>query len=308
MKIVESLFNRSEEVVYRELQNIASDNNMKVFAKPRLSDIIQKGNTFLTQREFDFYTRSHCDFVVTDSDFRPLMIIEYDGPLHQTDEKQQERDKIKNELCKRAELGMLRINDRHVTKLYRGMTVLRWIVEVAELEKAFNEAQENGHIPWDEGFDPAFLQPVGAGLEPVGAGGRFPYWLSASATQSFHTFFDKLDPSVPKGWNGIVGSDKQGNGFRLSCLYFREHVLWSTTAVRKQDLQFPEYDLLDQLDTCELGIRLEKFRKGEISSCTKVEFRPIFERFCERYNAHPSHSMGSFPFETSWGINGWKQR
>jgi hypothetical protein len=70
-----------------------------------------------------------------------------------------------------------------------------------------------------------------------------------------------------------------------------------TTAVWKQDLEFPKYDLLDQLDTCELGIRLKKFRKGEITSCTTEEFRPVFERFCERYNAHPSHSMGSFPFE-----------
>jgi hypothetical protein len=302
MKIVESILNRSEEVVYRELQSIASDNNMKVFAKPRLSDVIQKDNTFLTQREFDFYTRSHCDFVVTDDGFRPVMIIEYDGPLHQSDEKQQERDQIKDELCKRAELGMPRINDRHVTKLYRGMTVLRWIVEVTELEKAFNEAQEKGQIPWDEGFDPAFL-------EPAGAGGRFPYWLSASATQSFHAFFKTLDPAIPKGWNGILGNDKKGNGFRLSCLYFGEHILWATTAVRKQDLEFPEYDLLDQLDTCELGIRLKKFRKGEITSCTTEEFRPVFERFCERYNAHPSHSMGSFPFERTWDFkNGWQKR
>jgi len=147
MKIAETLLNRSEEVVYRELSNIASDNGMKVFAKPRLSDVIQKESSYLTQREFDFYTRSHCDFVVTDGTFRPLMIVEYDGPLHQTDEKQQERDEIKNELCRRAALGMLRINANHVTKLYRGMTVLRWIVEVTELEKAFNEAQEKGQIP-----------------------------------------------------------------------------------------------------------------------------------------------------------------
>jgi Protein of unknown function (DUF2726) len=65
MKIVDSLLNRSEEVVFRELQSISQDNNLKVFAKPRLSDVILKGREFLTQREFDFYTRSHCDFVVT---------------------------------------------------------------------------------------------------------------------------------------------------------------------------------------------------------------------------------------------------
>ncbi len=94
MKIVDSLLNRSEEVVFRELQSIASDDNLKVFSKPRLSDVIQKGNYFLTRCEFDFYTRSHCDFVVTDEKFRPMMIVEYDGPLH-ADAKQHERDEIK---------------------------------------------------------------------------------------------------------------------------------------------------------------------------------------------------------------------
>lgn len=300
MKIAETLLNRSEEVVYRELSSIASDNGMKVFAKPRLSDVIQKGSTFLTQREFDFYTRSHCDFVLTDEAFRPLMLIEYDGPLHQTDERQQERDEIKNELCRRAALGLLRINANHVTKLYRGITVLRWIIEVTEMEKAFNEAQANGQIPWEEGFDPAFL-------EPADAGGRFPYWLSAAATQSFQRFFGTLDKAMPKGWNGVVGQDKAGNGRRLSCLYFGDKILWSTTGVRKQDLQFPDYDLLDQLDTCELGILLKKFHKSEIAACTPTEFRPVFDKFCERYNAHPSHSMGSFPFNTSWSFDGWKK-
>jgi very-short-patch-repair endonuclease len=122
MKIVDSLVNRSEEVVLRELQQIASDNAVRVFVKQRLSDVIQKGGTHLTNREFDFYTRSHCDFVVTDADARPLVVVEYDGPLHQLSAEQQERDEIKNELCRRAELGLLRINDNYVTKLYRGMS------------------------------------------------------------------------------------------------------------------------------------------------------------------------------------------
>jgi len=42
MKIVDSLLNRSEEVVFRELQSISQDNNLKVFAKPRLSDVISR--------------------------------------------------------------------------------------------------------------------------------------------------------------------------------------------------------------------------------------------------------------------------
>lgn len=292
MRIVDSLLNRSEEVAFRELQSITSDNNLKVFPKPRLSDVIQKDRTFLTQREFDFYTRSHCDFVVTDNNLRPVMIIEYDGPLHENT-KQQERDEIKNELCRRAGLGMLRIHDRHVTKLYRGMSVLRWIIEVSELEKAFYEAQAEGQIPDDEPFDPTMLA--------TGPTGRhFPYWLSAPATQSFQKFFRTLDPEKPKGWTSIVGNDDRGAGHRLSCLYFDDKILWAKNSIRQHDLDFPDYDLLDEINTCELGIFLQLFRKGKVVGISKEKFKPIFDTFCERYNAHPSHSMGSFPLYVQW--------
>jgi hypothetical protein len=292
MHIVNSLLNRSEAIVLSELQAIARDNQLKAFAKPRLSDVIEKGSTFLTNREFDFYTRSHCDFVVTDENNRPLMAIEYDGPFH-ADAKQKERDEIKNDLCRRAGLGLLRINDKHVTKLYRGMTVLRWIVEVTELQKAFYDAQESGTVPYDEPFDPAFICGVGGES-------NFPYWLSAPANLSIHAYFKTLNAGVRKGWNGFVGHDKDGTGHRLSCLYFGDHVLWARTAVRRQDLNFPAYDLLDELDTCELGIRLQKFLSGEISPVPLMDFKRVFEGFCQKYNAHPSHSVGAFPFEVSW--------
>jgi hypothetical protein len=297
MKIVDSLLNRSEEAIRRELEKIASDNGIRVFSKFRLSDVIEKGTTYLTNREFDFYTRAHCDFVLADADARPIMIVEYDGPLHQLTAEQRERDEIKNELCRRAGLGLLRINDRYVTKLYRGITVLRWIIEVTKLEKAFYVAQENGQIPLDEPFDPTFLQPTGSG-------GRFPYWLGASATQSFHKFFKTLDRNIPKGLNGILGHDENGASLKLSCLYFGDQILWTKTGIRKQDLQFPDYDLLGEIDTCDLGILLKKFQAGEITTCSPAEFRPIFERFCRRHNAHPSRSMGGFPFDMHWGCDG----
>lgn len=291
--------NRSEEVAFRELHRIADDNDMRVFAKTRLSDVLVKGATRLSQREFDFYTRSHCDFVVTDNEYRPKMIVEYDGPLH-GDPKQQERDAIKNALCLDAGLGLLRIHDRHVTKLYRGMTVLRWIVEVSELEHAFDEAQQQGLVPDDEPFDPSMLASVGDRRD-------FPYWLSAPATHAIHGFFKTLDQSVQRGWSSFVGHDSDHTSCRLSCIYFGEKVLWARTAMRKQDLSFPHYDLLNELDTCELGIRLAMFQKSEISAVNKEEFQIIFEDYIKRWNAHPSHSMGSFPISGSWTYDGsWR--
>jgi very-short-patch-repair endonuclease len=302
MEIVDRLLNRSEETAFRELKRIADDNDMRVFSKTRLSDVIVKGGAYLSQRKFDYFTRCHCDYVVTDADFRPLMVIEYDGPLH-VDARQRERDAIKNDLCRRAGLGLLRINDRHVTKLYRGMSVLRWIIEVSELAKAFDKAQREGQVPNDEPFDPAAFDSFGAGTK------RFPYWLSAPATQSFYDFFATLDPAAPHGWSSFVGYDAGDTAYRLSCLYFDDRVLWARTAVRRQDLDFPHFDLLCEIDGCELGERLAGFRRGEIRTASKAEFRPVFERFCERYDPHPSHSMGAFPFEGRWDPkNGWRSR
>jgi hypothetical protein len=289
MKIVEALLNRSEVRAFRELESIADDNGMRVFSKTRLSDVIQKGGTYLSQREFDYFTRCHCDYVLTDENYQPVMVVEYDGPMH-TDSRQQERDRIKNALCKSAGLGILRINDRHVTKLYRGMSVLRWIVEVTELSKAFDEAQLNGQIPWDEPFDPA-------SFDSVSGGARFPYWLSAPATQSFHGLFAILDRSASYGWHSFVGYDRDDVGCRLSWLYFDNKILWARTAVRPQDINFPHFDLLSEIDSCELGIRLAKYQKGEISATFKEEFRAIFERYCQRFDPHPSHSTGAFPFD-----------
>jgi Protein of unknown function (DUF2726) len=82
MKITDALLNKSEEMVLRELETIADDNGLRVFPKPRLSDVIVNGDARLTQREFDFYTRSHVDFAITDATTKPIMIIEYDGPSH----------------------------------------------------------------------------------------------------------------------------------------------------------------------------------------------------------------------------------
>src|SRR5262249_49483013 len=120
MKIADALLNKSEEIVWRELGTIADENGLRAFPKLRLSDVIVKGDTWLTQREFDLYTRAHVDFLLTDATAKPIMIIEYDGPSH-ADSKQTERDKIKDALCADVGLGILRINANHVTRIFRGI-------------------------------------------------------------------------------------------------------------------------------------------------------------------------------------------
>jgi Protein of unknown function (DUF2726) len=199
MLIVDKFLNRSEEIVFDELSAVASDNALHAFAKPRLSDILSTGTTRLTHREFGFYTRAHFDFIVTESDYRPYLAVEYDGPGH-SDWRQMERDRIKDKLCSKAELPLVRINANHVLRKFRGMSLLRWIVEVSQLERAFYEAQSKGQIPFDEPFDPAMFDTIGTTR-------RFPYWLSLVETQRIHKFLEAR--AQPKGWYGYSKWDRQ---------------------------------------------------------------------------------------------------
>ena len=85
--------------------------------------------------------------------------------------------------------------------------------------------------------------------------------------------FKTLDRDTPKGWNGAIGQDEKGAALRLSCLYFGDRILWTTTGIRKQDLLFPDYDLLDEINTCELGILLKRFERGFVTASSINEFR-----------------------------------
>lgn len=289
MKVVERLMNRSEEVVYRELTSIAVDNGLKVFSKTRLSDVLQTAGTRLPTRVFDYFTRSHCDFVVTDHEYHPVMAIEYDGPSH-ADPKQQELDKMKNDLCGEAGLGLLRVRDQHVTRSYGGMSILRWIIEVTELEKIFYDAQEKGHIPLEEPFDPLSLNINGEGCK---------FWLSRKDTIKLNKFAEFKPDQPRRGWNTFRGRGENDSIHHLSCLFFEGQVLYVHTSVRRQGLIFPHYDLSSELDICEMGLHLDKFIKGEVPSLTPEQFRPWFERFCEDFSAEPASSRGPFPFNLS---------
>jgi hypothetical protein len=98
-KVDDILLRRLEGTRYRILVNI------------RLCDAIGKEpGEILPRDEFDFLTRAHLDFlIVTNSrPADPVFAVEFDGP-HHTDPIQIKRDILKNRLCKKANLPLLRI-------------------------------------------------------------------------------------------------------------------------------------------------------------------------------------------------------
>lgn len=150
------------------------DSGYQVFPRLKLGTVLQRedGET-LAKRDRRFLESSELDFVVVNAETIPVFAVEFDGPHHQFDEKQTERDVRKNRLCDMGRLPLWRITDTELEDCDR-YTILEFIVrrylawrneaddikrEIAEywetLDAAQREALTDGGIA-DPTIDPTF--------------------------------------------------------------------------------------------------------------------------------------------------------
>jgi len=282
MLLRERFLNRSEALAFRELQKIASDNALQAFAKPRLSDVLLK-DRYLTPSEYSMYSLAHFDFLLTDGSYLPVLAIEYDGPRH-AEKVQANRDVIKNSFCSEAGLPLIRIGANYVVREYRGMTLLRWIVEVIELEKAFDQAQQRGLVPWEEPFDPLMIMDDGSDR-------KWPYWLSVRETIRINNFL-KGDLEN-RSWTGLHGKAPNGDILWLEYLTTQEGVLYARCRFRDQLAPFPFWDLMGEVGKFEMGRRLLEYtNNGEISLLTHDDFARVLDRLKKEYDLQSGHFAG----------------
>ena len=283
MRIKDRILNISEEIVLKELSAIVAENRLRVFPKYRLSDVIENDDSYLDRDLFSYYTRSHFDFVVTTPEAKPFMAIEYDGPFHSGAE-QVARDAKKHFLCKEAGLPILRINANHVLRKYRGMTLLRWIIEVIQLQKSFDEAQEKGQVPFDEPFDPMMIMSDGSGR-------KWPYWLSATAMVRINKFVRSEQGT--RAWVTLVGEDDDQKLHSLEYVLIGDQVLYVRTSARNQDANIPKFDMIREVTHCEMGEQLASFLQGEQQLMSIKNFQSIHDKVFKQFKMYLSSSMGS---------------
>jgi hypothetical protein len=125
-----------EPAVHSILRRQLASKGFQVYPKVRLSDAVAKDDgEHLPQREFDYLTRAHLDFVVVRNEL-PVFAVEFDGQGHALPEAI-ERDVLKNRLCKSADLPLLRITsaeinerDQHTLLDYMLMRYVAWQEEI----------------------------------------------------------------------------------------------------------------------------------------------------------------------------------
>jgi very-short-patch-repair endonuclease len=94
---------QGERVFLAVLESVVPD-EMRVLCKVRVADVIE---TF--GADFRTVSQKHFDFVICDAEtLMPLLAIELDDKSHLT-ARQQQSDAVKNSVCERAGLPMLRV-------------------------------------------------------------------------------------------------------------------------------------------------------------------------------------------------------
>lgn len=154
---VKRLLNLPESETDRRLREVCEDFDAKVYAKVRLADVLSIERSGIHDDQYRYALQAHFDFVVTDTEDLPLLAVEFDGRGHDVPHAQA-RDAMKNALCEKFELPLLRINRRYLTASYSNWDLLRWFCTVYFVSKAWEEDVAAGRIPPDDAvFDPMFV-------------------------------------------------------------------------------------------------------------------------------------------------------
>lgn len=130
----------------------------------RLADVVAKDDDdWLSHDEFEYLKAAHLDFVVVNAAGDPILAVEFDGPSH-NDPEGIARDVIKNRLCKKARVELLRIRGEEIAT-HEQVTVLDYMLELfiswpreegaiaRDIQDFITEAEPDGIHPDD--LDPA---------------------------------------------------------------------------------------------------------------------------------------------------------
>ena len=154
------LVNGYEEATHRILEDAASKSGARVFPKVRMADALDIERSGITPQQYSYALKAHFDFLVTTADYTPQFAVEFDGPQHATDSAVIARDALKNSLCEKLGLPLLRIGAEYLRQVGR-FRLIGWLTEVWFLYVAFCEAQQRGELPEDEIFHYSFFLGLG---------------------------------------------------------------------------------------------------------------------------------------------------
>jgi hypothetical protein len=275
------LVNEYEEITHDRLVAACRIDGARVCPKVRMKDALPIEGSGVSDEQFSFSLRSHFDFLIADKEWNLLFAVEFDGSSHGSPDGQR-RDALKNGLCERFGLPLLRVNANHLQKRFRQWDLLSYFVETWFLKRAFDDAQEKGMIPLEEDFDPMMLLSDGGSK-------RWPYWFAAPSQieiQRLHKA-GRIAHFAP---SHLIGHDSTGNYRCLAYLKISANE-WAVirTGMRAQLFDVCTSDVVWQVGIVELREKLDEILAGHIAPHRYSQVDALVQQF---QSAYPLCSSG----------------
>jgi hypothetical protein len=151
-------------------------------------------------------------------------------------------------------------------------------VDVWFLARSFDEAQEKGKIPFDEGFDPLSYMSVGIGEQTT-----WPYWLALDVQLGFDRLKREglIAREVP---NVLIGYDQWSNVRALASLEVAPgRFVIAKTAAKRQHFEVPLADLVSQIILFEIDGEVRLFLEGKAELASLEAMTGEFNSFASTY-------------------------
>lgn len=142
--------NDHEVLADRELGRAAEAAGYRVAPKVRLAAVLPIDRRTMPADEYRFAVKADFDFLVTEGDERrPQFAVEFVWPGQAVDPALVARATIKEAICSRLGLPLLRIDGTLLRRVQR-RSLVGLLVEAWSTYQGFLAAQEAGEIPWGE--------------------------------------------------------------------------------------------------------------------------------------------------------------
>ena len=286
------ILNLAEKETAEELEPVVDEHDCLVYKKVRVADVLDIQHSGLSNEEYGYAFKAHFDFVIARrQDTQALFAVEYDGPLHSSEREVQHRDRLKDGICDKLGLPLLRVDSEFVYQEVGRFRLLPLFIEVWFLGEAFYEQQAEGRIPTDEDFDPYSVIDV--------AGRRIirKYDPAQQSRDQLHRYHEQ---GITRTLNPVLLRGQDPSGKYAVCLavsYVRDGPLSATGCFRTVNFgYFLPGDIAEDIATIDLARKIPLHMKGVIKTSSYQEVADEFERwdFGEWRIKKDHHGLPSF--------------
>jgi Protein of unknown function (DUF2726) len=268
------ILNRSEAAAESALREAAKKNDARVFTKVRIADALSIDRSGLPSSLWRYALQGHFDFLLADTTSSiPYFAVEFDGPSHMGNPDTIRRDAMKNTICQRLCLPLLRVDAGYLRSVGR-FTLIGWLVELWFAYEGFSAMQDRGEIPDLEPFMYFSL------FKPEPNGGWYSYGLGDEALAVIRQAWGQGTCTQPAPEELSTWDDVDGYSVAHAILPLTEGGMLVGSA-RCRSFSFPPVsprELAGELAMVDLGDKLRRYTRGALRPIGESELVKLREQ------------------------------